>query len=212
MRSALAFLTGLLFGACTGPSAPAATPSQPSEITLTPEAIAQQARAVTVIVRDGMGMCSGVWIARDAVLTADHCYKGLIATVEDDIGVVHLAVARARDDFHDLLVLRVLGVHDHEVARLSLRPLRIGERVHTMGHPVALTYTFSSGNVSADRTLKGVRYVQATTPATHGNSGGGLFDSRGDLVGIAHGYVPPNAAALNLFIHPEHCEALLAAR
>lgn len=50
-----------------------------------------------------------------------------------------------------------------------------------IGNPSGLTATLSEGIVSGLRIQRGVRYVQTSAP---GSSGGGLFDERGDLLGI----------------------------
>src|SRR6266852_3974224 len=62
--------------------------------------------------------------------------------------------------------------------------LEVGEDVYALGNPQGLESTFSPGIVSAKRRENGMNYVQTTAAITNGSSGGGLFDSRGNLIGI----------------------------
>ena len=66
----------------------------------------------------------------------------------------------------------------------DFRDIEVGERVYTIGAPSGLDLTLGDGLVSAKRTMKGIDYVQTTAPISPGSSGGGLFDDRGNLIGI----------------------------
>jgi S1-C subfamily serine protease len=66
----------------------------------------------------------------------------------------------------------------------SFQSIEVGEDVYALGNPQGLESTFSPGIVSAKRSENGVNYIQMTAPVTNGSSGGGLFDSRGNLIGI----------------------------
>jgi len=69
-------------------------------------------------------------------------------------------------------------------ARLSSRLPEVGEQVFAIGAPRGLTQTLSNGLVSGVRSDGGARLIQTNAPITHGSSGGGLFDSKGRLLGI----------------------------
>ncbi len=62
--------------------------------------------------------------------------------------------------------------------------LRVGERVYAIGAPRALELTLTEGILSARRARGDVALVQSTAPVAPGSSGGGLFDARGNLIGI----------------------------
>lgn len=62
--------------------------------------------------------------------------------------------------------------------------LRVGETVYTIGAPKGLEATLGQGLISGLRPIKATRYVQTTAPVAAGSSGGGLFDSAGNLVGV----------------------------
>ena len=68
-----------------------------------------------------------------------------------------------------------------------LRPhadLRVGERVYAIGAPHGLELTLTEGILSALRSRAGVALVQSSAPVAPGSSGGGLYDARGNLIGI----------------------------
>lgn len=62
--------------------------------------------------------------------------------------------------------------------------LAIGERVYTIGSPKGLEGSLAEGIISGLREHRGVDVVQTTAPISPGSSGGGLFDSAGNLIGI----------------------------
>jgi S1-C subfamily serine protease len=65
-----------------------------------------------------------------------------------------------------------------------LSDLKIGEKVFSLGAPHGVEGTFGTGDISAFRQREGVRMIQSSVPAASGSSGGGLFDARGNLIGI----------------------------
>jgi serine protease Do len=80
-----------------------------------------------------------------------------------------------------------------EVRSMDLRPvagvrafdaLEVGETVYAIGNPRQMERTLSDGLLSAKRTIGDSRYLQTTAPISPGSSGGGLFDGRGNLIGV----------------------------
>lgn len=74
---------------------------------------------------------------------------------------------------------------------VKVRPyddIKVGERAITVGTPQGLELTVAEGLVSSKRSHKGSRLVQTSAPISHGSSGGGLFDARGELLGITTFY------------------------
>lgn len=74
--------------------------------------------------------------------------------------------------------------------------LVVGERVFAIGSPMTLERTLSEGLVSGLRHQPDRNLVQTSAPISHGSSGGGLFDERGNLIGITT--LGSTAAAQNL--------------
>ncbi len=66
----------------------------------------------------------------------------------------------------------------------SYQDIAVGERVFAIGAPVRLDRTLTEGIVSGLRNFDGRNLVQTDAPISPGNSGGGLFDESGNLIGI----------------------------
>jgi len=66
----------------------------------------------------------------------------------------------------------------------TLDSLTVGERVFAIGAPLSLELTLSEGLVSGIRREPDRNLVQTSAALSPGSSGGGLFDERGNLVGI----------------------------
>jgi len=64
----------------------------------------------------------------------------------------------------------------------------IGDRVFAIGNPLGLNWSFTEGVISAIRPqlfgLNEIPLIQMQTPLNPGNSGGGLYDKEGFLIGI----------------------------
>ena len=88
----------------------------------------------------------------------------------------------------DIAVLKI-EAKNLPVARLgSTRALQVGEWVAAIGSPFGFENTVTAGVVSAkNRSLpdgSGVSFIQTDVAVNPGNSGGPLFNSRGEVVGI----------------------------
>ncbi len=84
----------------------------------------------------------------------------------------------------------------------SSRGLEVGDTVYAVGAPQGLEATLSNGIVSGFREHEGVEYIQTTAPISQGSSGGGLFNSRGQLVGITTMFIK-EGQALNFAVPAE---------
>jgi S1-C subfamily serine protease len=100
----------------------------------------------------------------------------------------HDAYVTAHDESNDLAVVHT---KDQRAtwALFSNEPVRAGDTAVAMGYPLAGfladTANVSVGNVSAlAGPFNDSRFLQITTPIQPGNSGGGLFDSNGGIIGI----------------------------
>jgi S1-C subfamily serine protease len=78
-----------------------------------------------------------------------------------------------------------------------------GESVFVIGHPEGLRFTLSTGIISR---MNGST-IQMSAPVSPGNSGGPVFDDRGDLIGIVTSMVDkhgdPNAENLNFAVRAD---------
>ncbi|GEM_PF-1576718 len=90
------------------------------------------------------------------------------------------------EDFKDYALLIVDGsVGNYQTIPLSDAIPPQGAKVFAMGHPKGLSYSFTSGVLSAMRSYdKYGEVIQIDAPINPGNSGGPLLDERGRLIGI----------------------------
>jgi S1-C subfamily serine protease len=84
----------------------------------------------------------------------------------------------------DLCLLVVPGARAEPAVVGDTRMLQVGQRVYAIGAPEGFELTFSEGVISGLRRAGERQYIQTTAPISDGSSGGGLFDSRGQLIGI----------------------------
>lgn len=86
----------------------------------------------------------------------------------------------------DELDLCLLSIPEFDLPALEVRlaPLRVGELVVAMGHPLGLTSAITAGIVAGETVDGAKRLIRADLQLAPGNSGGPLVDSRGRLVGI----------------------------
>lgn len=114
-----------------------------------------------------------------------------------DIGVapraLHQAQVVARTPHKDLALLQAYGfIPPHAVAPLADTSPLVGAQVEVMGTPYYNFWLYRQGVVGAYRhslqhdgmTEIDGPFLQASILITNGDSGGGLFDDRGHLVGI----------------------------
>jgi len=122
------------------------------------------------------------------VLTNAHVIEDCAEiTVRTSSGDTAVARVQARDARNDLALLRT-GLAPKKVAAFRTS-IRQGEGVEAFGFPLtfvlATSGNFTLGNVSA---LAGIgddsRYLQISAPVQPGNSGGGLLDQAGNVVGV----------------------------
>ena len=94
------------------------------------------------------------------------------------------AVVRKRDTARDFCLLNVAGLQGIPAKLRRYNTLDIGEDVYAVGSPRGLDLSLSSGIISQLRQGTNTRYIQTDASVSPGSSGGGLFDSAGNLIGI----------------------------
>src|ERR1700723_2424075 len=126
-----------------------------------------------------VAMASGTWAGGDGVAR----HKDL------DLGLIWLPRESGNGDFTQ-------PVEAH-------KDIREGENVFVIGHPEGLRFTLSTGIISR---MQGST-IQMSAPVSPGNSGGPVFDDRGNLVAIVTSMVDkhgdPNAENLNFAVRAD---------
>ncbi len=172
----------------------------------TPEVRAALERNVLVTLtgRLGSGIVVGEDSSRYLVLTNRHVVD---AGFEDSSDKAFRDPGGIQVQYHNGVTTSAIvewtAPHGVDLVRLSCRkegvtvttaPIdpaktpRIGEEVFAVGNPEGLDWTYTRGYVSAFRTMPvggfTVDLIQTQTPLNPGNSGGGLYDAAGNLVGV----------------------------
>ncbi len=169
------------------------------------------AAVVTIVTPSGFG--SGVIVDPSGVIATNlHVVRGdLTATVTlashdayDDVEVV------AVDARKDLVLLKVKAFKLPTSALGDSDELLVGNTVYAIGAPQGLELTFSNGIVSGLRDSgEGYSVIQTSAAISTGSSGGGLFNSRGDLVGITT-YKMKGGENLNFAVPVNYIRGMLA--
>lgn len=147
----------------------------------------------------GAGAGSGVVIADSAtaiwVLTNEHVAhcagqgsQGTLRVFNSEGAAAAAQIRWTAPGRVDAVLLRVGSLPGFESIRLERRTASVGDPVFIVGNPLGLASTYSEGAVSAVRSLRqGERELhvfQIQAPVNHGNSGGGLYNRAGELLGL----------------------------
>jgi len=146
---------------------------------------------------------AGVYISENNhVLTCSHLFELLTissVTVCDYDGSCYETEILFREPNLDLALLRTNSSGRSSPIRLAdPRKTRVGQEVYAIGTPLGFPFSVSHGIISAmNRDQLGVyNMIQSDTFLNPGNSGGGLFNMDGELIGINSRIVPPVNASI----------------
>jgi hypothetical protein len=67
---------------------------------------------------------------------------------------------------------------------LSAEAPRVGSRAYVIGAPRGLDFSITDGLVSQIRMIDDVKQYQLSCPISPGNSGGPVFNDRGEIIGV----------------------------
>ena len=147
---------------------------------------------------------SGVHLRDGYIMTARHAVErdqGSTKVLPQDIFVMtpdlaelpaHLVGGSA---YLDIVLYRVSEAQRGQLragAPFSTMAARTGDHVFTVGYPLGWGPTLAYGRVGNPNTFlptADTRLLQADLSACSGNSGGGLFNESGELVGIMHAII-----------------------
>lgn len=143
---------------------------------------------------------SGVVVGADGyVLTNNHVIDGA-----DDIqvdltdGRTLPAKLVGTDKASDLALLKITASDLHPIALGNSDTVQVGDVVLAVGNPLNLGQTVTMGIISAKGRSTGVGdgsyedFLQTDAPINHGNSGGALVNTKGELVGINSQILSPS--------------------
>lgn len=148
--------------------------------------------AVYIEVDEGSG--SGFAIDKHYIMTNAHViegtkeiYIGLYDANSDyyNIGEISTAELVCADYDMDIAILYVSDIELVPVRIGDVSKIKVGDDVFAIGAPLGLTFTLTKGIVSAvNRMQNGYKHTQIDATITYGNSGGPLFNSNGEVIGV----------------------------
>jgi len=158
-----------------------------------------------VTILTGTGSGSGVLVSDDGyMLTNAHVVgddKEVRVRWSDKIETLAQVVRVAKD--RDIAIIKT-NARDRRPLALKRGMVNPGQRVYAIGSPngEAFQGTVSSGVISADRIIDGLRYIQSDVSISPGSSGGALLDETGSVIGVtvSHYLNGGQPAGLNMFI------------
>ena len=151
---------------------------------------------------------SGVIVRSDGyILTNNHVVEGAEqVNVELTDGRTLKAKVVGNDAATDLAVLKVDSKNLQTLALGDSDAVRVGDVVLAVGNPLGVGQTVTMGIVSAkgratpDAGDGYEDFIQTDAPINHGNSGGALVSTRGELIGINSQILSPTPTGGNIGI------------
>ena len=142
------------------------------------------------IPQEKTGYGSAFFISKDGYLLTNHHVvedASKVTIVLNDRRELDATVVGS-DERTDVALLKVQGSSYPELRTGNVDQLRVGEPVLAIGSPFGFDYSASAGIVSAKmRNMMGetsVPFIQTDVALNPGNSGGPLFNQRGEVVGV----------------------------
>lgn len=146
---------------------------------------------------------SGIIISKDGYVVTNHhvvdgstSYTVKVNTTDPETGIseseTYNAILCGSDEDTDLAVLKIDGVSDLPAAKLgNSDKLRLGDDVIAIGNPLGYETSVSKGIISGlNRQVSSGRRaltsIQTDAPINSGNSGGALFNTYGEVVGVVN--------------------------
>jgi serine protease Do len=146
----------------------------------------------------------GYVVTNNHVITADGQGEVESITVTMPDGTEHSARLVGRDAASDLAVLKISASKPLPFVKFGdSRSARVGDWVVAIGNPFGLGGTVTSGIISAvyRNTGSGTaydRYLQTDASINRGNSGGPMFDMKGQVIGINNAIFSPTGGSVGI--------------
>lgn len=142
------------------------------------------------IPQEKTGYGSAFFISKDGYLLTNHHVvenASRISITLNDRREIDAKVVGS-DERTDVALLKVSGTQYPSLRIGNIDQLKVGEPVLAIGSPFGFDYSASAGIVSAkSRNMMGetsVPFIQTDVALNPGNSGGPLFNQRGEVVGV----------------------------
>ncbi|AKN31280.1 peptidase S1 [Clostridium carboxidivorans P7] len=148
---------------------------------------------------------SGFFIAPGIIATNYHVINGgcnaLIRT--NDAKIYEAEGIVAANKTVDIAIIKLKQKIGQPVQLGDVSKLKKGEKATAIGSPKGLFNTVSTGIISNFWNDGKAKQIQISIPITHGNSGGPLFNSKGEVVGLTTSGIEAEGE-LNFAVSIEH--------
>jgi S1-C subfamily serine protease len=165
-----------------------------------PPSVVPQPSIKQQLVAGGTGF---LFSSKDYVITNWHVVKGASSIVAKFInGQTVEAVVVAKDLKNDIAILKLANASPLSATSIKLgdsSAARMGEKIFTIGYPAFKIMgekpKYSEGVINAVTGLKDdPAFFQVSVPIQPGNSGGPLFNERGEVIGMTTASLSPLAS------------------
>jgi serine protease Do len=153
------------------------------------------------------GLGSGVIVGSDGyILTAEHVVGGADSIhVDLTDGRTLDAKVVGTDKPSDLALIKVTATNLHALSLGNSDGVQVGDVVLAVGNPLGIGQTVTMGIISAKSRSTGAGgqrgyedFLQTDAPINHGNSGGALVNTKGELIGINSQMISPVDANIGI--------------
>ena len=178
------------------PAAPTPKGSEKSPADLFKE-LAPSVVTVTIKKNGSEGGGTGFLVDNDGTIATNHHVIDAAAavrvkfqngTVYDDVELLIDEVAADLALIHINLATPLDGGLRPDATPMHLgdsEAVVVGEHAISIGNPLGLEHTLTDGLISSRRVYDGKAWIQFSAPISPGNSGGPLFNMRGEVIGIS---------------------------
>lgn len=187
--------------------------SSQNDLTALAEKLSKQVVSITTFDSKAqpIGVGSGVIVSSTGeILTNYHVIEGAYSvSVYTSDKEYKTSTVLSVDAKRDLALLKVEANNLNAALFGDSTATKMGESIIALGSPLGFSNTLSTGVISnVSRTIEGSEFIQITAPIDHGNSGGGLFNYKGELIGIITAKVD-SSANINLAIPSKDVKVFL---
>ena len=136
--------------------------------------------------RGPVGQGSGFIVAKNRLVTNYHVLAGSASAsiIFNDGSIAIVTSVVAASSPKDLAIVEAQTGNRSPVELGNELELKVGETIYAIGTPKGLSASLSNGLVSAFRQEEGQFLIQITAQIAPGSSGGPLFNSQGQVVGV----------------------------
>jgi len=189
----IAQLMSVLVVASTSANAQSAPTIKPQGKDIPTIAKAASGSIVSIVMSDKDGkpiaQGTGFIVSKDGLVVTNYhvIAEGNSAVVKLPDGAFYAVDGvLAFDKVRDVAIIKAHGQNFRILALGNSDRVQVGEEVVAIGNPLSLESTVSNGIVSGIRAVKedSDKYLQITAPISPGSSGGPLFNTAGEVIGI----------------------------